>query len=238
MGKLDDQLAIVTGAGRGIGRAMALAKEGAALSLAARTKSEIEAVAAMIKAQGGRAIALPTDVAVEEHVQRLIKNSLDFLGKIDILVNCAGVGAFAPLVETKVADWDAQMDINLKGVFLCCREVLKTMMARHQGQIINISSGAGRTGSPQAAAYCASKFGLMGFTEVLAMEARPFDIKVSAVCPGRTDTTFAGVVRTKEEKERVLKPEDVARVVMDVISASDRAWVPEVHVRAFRWRQS
>ncbi len=130
------------------------------------------------------------------------------------------------------------MNINLKGVFLCCLAALKTMMARGQGQIINISSGAGRTSFPQAAAYSASKSGLMGFTEVLAMEARPFDIKVSAICPGRTDTGFAGVVRTKGGREGLLKPEDVTQVAMDVLSAPDRGWVPEVHVGAFRWRQS
>lgn len=236
-GRLSGQVAVVTGAGRGIGRAIALAlsEEGAFLSLAARTKKEIDAAAQEIEARGGRALSLVTDVSQESQVEELINSTLAAYGKIDVLVNCAGIGRFGPVANTSLADWQAQLDVNLTGAFLCCRAALKPMIEQRRGHIINISSGAGRVGFAHAAAYCASKFGLMGLSEALALELKEHNIKVSVVCPGRTDTSFAGLVRTSEEKERILKPEDVAKTVLDVATSSERALISELHVRPFKW---
>ncbi len=127
MGRLEGQIAVVTGAGRGMGRAiaLALAKEGAAVALAARTKAEVERVASQIQNEGGRALPIKTDVRCEEDVLNLIKEVKDTFFRLDILVNCAGIGIFAPVVAMKTSDWDALMEVNLRGVFLTCREALK-----------------------------------------------------------------------------------------------------------------
>ena len=219
-----------------MGRAIAeaLAREGAAVALAARTKAEIERVASEIQAEGGRALAIKTDVRCEEDVLNLIKGVKDTFFRLDILVNCAGIGIFAPVVSMKTSDWDALIETNLKGAFLTCREALKVMMEQRSGHIINISSGLDRVGMESEAAYCASKFGLKGFSLALSLEARPYNIKVTVLSPGRTDTTFAGEAE-EGEKDLLLKPEDVAKAVIDILTHSERAVITEAYLRPYRW---
>lgn len=215
--RLKDQVAIVTGAGRGIGRAVALAfcRGGASVALAARTASELDAVAAEIKSRAsGRALAVPTDVTREESVAALVEKVLVEFKKVDILVTAAGVAAFAPLVDTKPEDWDRMMAVNLRGVFLMCRAVLPSMMRQRRGTIINIVSVAAKRTIPGGAGYAASKHAVLGLTQVLAEEIRPHGVRVGALSPGAVDTALWDAVPNPPDRARMLRPEDVAEAAL------------------------
>ncbi len=140
--KLAGQVAVVTGAGRGIGRAVAvrLAREGAAVALAARSASELDGAAREIAQAGGRALAVPTDVRQEAAVEALARRALAEWGRVDVLVNAAGLATFAPVTDSKLDDWDQMLAVNLRGAVLCCRAVLPAMIAQHRGTIINVGS--------------------------------------------------------------------------------------------------
>jgi 3-oxoacyl-[acyl-carrier protein] reductase len=194
--KLKGKVAIVTGGGRGIGRAiaLALAREGAAVVVASRTKQEIEAVAHEIKSAGGRALSVPTDVTQEEQVQDMVGHTVEAFGRVDILVNNAGVpGPMDLITEIKEEEWDRTLDTNLKGIFLCAKAVVPHMMEHGGGNIINISSGAGFKRPRQrvrSLPYNVSKFGLEGLTHVLAVQLKEHNICVNSLLPGVTDTRF------------------------------------------------
>lgn len=214
--KLKDQVAIVTGAGRGIGRAVALAfsREGATVALAARTASELETVAALIESRAGRALVVPTDVTSETSVAALVEKVLADFKKVDILLTAAGLATFAPLVDTKPEDWDRMMAVNLRGVFLVCRAVLPAMMRQRRGTIINIASIAAKRAIPGGAAYAASKHAVLGLSQVLAEEMRPHGVRVGALCPGAVDTSLWDGVPKAPERSRMLRPEDVAEAAL------------------------
>jgi 2-deoxy-D-gluconate 3-dehydrogenase len=171
---LADRVAIVTGAGRGIGRAVAeaLARQGAAVALAARTRGEIAAVAEAIRNAGGRALAVPTDVTQDARVDALVDTTLGELGRVDILVTAAGVAAFGPVSGAKSADWDPMLAVNLRAVMICCRAVLPAMIRQRGGTIVNIGSVAAARPIPGAAAYTATKAGVVAWSRVLAEELR------------------------------------------------------------------
>jgi NAD(P)-dependent dehydrogenase (short-subunit alcohol dehydrogenase family) len=214
--KLKDQVAIVTGAGRGIGRAVALAfgREGAAVALAARTASELEGVADQIRRASGRALAVPTDVTREESVAALVEKVLAQLKRVDVLVTAAGVATFAPLLDTKPEEWDRMMAVNVRGVFLACRAVLPPMMRQRRGTIINIVSVAAKRAIPGGAAYTASKHAVLGLTQVLAEEMRPHGLRVGALSPGAVDTALWDAVPNPPDRSRMLRPEDVAEAAL------------------------
>ncbi len=214
--RLKDQVAIVTGAGRGIGRAVALAfcREGASVALAARTASDLETVAAQIKSRAGQALAVPTDVTREESVAALVEKVLAEFKKVDILVTAAGVATFGPLVDTKPEDWDRMMAVNVRGVFLACRSVLPPMMSQRRGTIINIVSVAAKRAIPGNAAYAASKHAVLGLTQVLAEEMRPHGVRVGALSPGAVDTAVWDAVPHPPDRSRMLRPEDVAEAAL------------------------
>ncbi len=184
---LQGKVAIVTGAGRGIGKGVALkfAAEGAALALVARTRAQLDVVAAEITSAGGRALAVVADVAGQPQTERMAQEIVTAFGRIDVLVNNAGVaGSRMDLVDMPVSNWDTVMDTNLRGAMLCSKAVLPHMTARRSGCIINVSSLQGRNAEWGWAAYGASKWGVIGLTQALARETGKHNIRVNCVVPG------------------------------------------------------
>lgn len=190
--RLKDKVAIVTGGGTGIGKAisLALSNEGAALVLAARDLSRLEEAAKAIKSRGGRAKAIQTDILDHEQVKRMVAQTIKDFGQIDILVNNAARGTFndADVADMNLKEWHDCLAINLTGMMLCCKEALKQMIPHKRGSIVNISSVAGISGVPRESPYAVSKWGVIGLTETLAIEAGRFGIRVNCISPGATRT--------------------------------------------------
>jgi len=189
--KLTDKIALVTGAGRGIGRAIAraFAAEGVNLVLASRTASEIDAVAAEIEGGGGHALPVRADISRPEEVSRMVDQAIETFGSVDILVNNAGVqGPIGPVVDVALDRWMETVQVNLIGAFLCSKAVLPEMIARRAGKIINLSGGGAVSPRPMFSAYSASKAAVVRFTETLAEEVRAFNIQVNAISPGAVNT--------------------------------------------------
>lgn len=187
--KLKDQVAIVTGAGRGIGRAIALefVKEGAAVSLVQRGEEELRQVAKEVEALGGKCLVLPLSVAREDHVEQMVQKTVDAFGTVDIMVNNAGIaGPTAMAIDISPQQWNEVIAINLTGPWLCSRAVLKIMMPKRRGRIINISSAAAKIPLARRTPYCATKAGLCGMTRALAQELGPYNINVNSILPGAT----------------------------------------------------
>ncbi len=199
---MQDQVAIITGSSRGIGKAaaLALAAEGASVVVNyARSSSAADEVVAEITGAGGNAIALQADVSQEDQVDALIKATKDKFGRIDVLVNNAGITRDTLLLRMKPADWQAVIDLNLTGVFLCTRAVAKIMLKQRSGRIINISSVAGLMGNPGQANYSAAKAGVIGFTKTVAKEMAPRGVTVNAVAPGFIETDMTNELSNTEE---------------------------------------
>ena len=226
---IENKVAVVTGAGRGIGRAIALelAAAGARLALAARSRSELEETA---RAIGANASVFPTDVRDKERVHTLLGQTASALGPIDILVNAAGLGIFGPVADFNDDDFATLIETNLRGTFFTCRYVLPSMIERKTGHIINIASIAGKVGSANRAVYCASKFGVVGFTEALAEEVRQHGIRASVICPGSTATSFAGD-KAGKSREKMLRPEDVAYAVRMLVMQEPNSFISEIIMR-------
>lgn len=227
---LAGQVAIVTGAGRGIGRAVAraLAADGMAVALAARTRQELAAVAAEIRDGGGRALAVPTDVGQDSAVEALVEETLGQLGRLDLLVTAAGVASFGPVSGAKPADWDAMLAVNLRAVMVCCRAALPPMVRQRRGTIVNIASIAATRAIAGAAAYSATKAGVVAFSRVLADEVRGDGVRVGVVLPGAVDTPLWDQIPNVPDRARMLAPEDVAHVVVLMAALPARGTLEEV----------
>ena len=201
--KLQGKVAIVTGGGRGIGEAIALAfaREGAELTIASRTQTELEQVAAQIRKKGGQVQVIRTDVSNQDDVARLIEATLTAYGQIDILVNAAGVyGPIGPMWDVDVDEWIRATQINLFGTFMCCHAVLPHMIERRQGKIVNFSGGGATSSLPRFTAYGVSKTANVRLTETLAEEVKEFNIQVNAVAPGAVDTRLQDQVLAAGER--------------------------------------
>jgi 3-oxoacyl-[acyl-carrier protein] reductase len=223
---LDGQAAIVTGAGSGLGRAIALqlAREGAhvaAVDIHAETAS---ATAAAVEALGPRALAIPTDVADRAQVQAMAERVRAAWGRIDILIACAGIFLRAPIVEFDEADWDRMLAVHLKGTFLCCQAVLPTMMAQRYGRIVTTASGQAVSAPPNSAAYAAAKGGIISFTRVLAKEAEPYGITANAFGPGTTDTPMLREGKTPEQMEEYHRRAPFGRLATPEQGAELAVW--------------
>ena len=230
---LKDKSAVVTGGTKGIGRgiAEALRRESVSVCIAARHQSEIdEAVRELNQGDEGRAIGFVCDVRDYDQVRALVDYTVKELGGLDILVNNAGIGIFQKVEDTTPEDFRAVLETNVFGVFHCCHEAIPQMKRRGGGYIINISSLAGVNAHPQMAAYNASKFGLNGFSEALMQEVRHDNIKVSYLMPGSVNTEFGGD-SPSDEKTWQLTPQDIARVVIDLLHHNDRSLPSRVEIR-------
>jgi len=230
---LMDKIALVTGAGRGIGRSvsLALAEAGARVIVCARTAAEIEQVVREISQKKHRAKAIAVDVADAEQVGSMFKLIADQYGRIDILINNAGIGRFGSVADFDIRIFDELMAVNLRGTFLCCQQAMKLMIPQKSGYIINVSSVVGIKGYPDQAAYTASKHGIMGLTKSLASEAQKYNIRVSAVLPGGVDTALFRNVREDIETSEMMHPADIAQTVMFLLSLSERAAIDHIYIR-------
>jgi NADP-dependent 3-hydroxy acid dehydrogenase YdfG len=230
MRSIQNQIAVVTGAGRGIGRAIAieLGRLGAKVVLTARSRAELEETGSAI---GPNASVMPANVRRKEELQAVFEQTASAVGPVDILVNAAGLGIFGPVATFKDEDFETLIETNLRGIFLTCRLVLPSMIERKQGHIVNIASIAGKVGSANRAVYCASKFGVVGFTESLAEELRQFGIRASVVCPGSTDTRFSPGEGSAKAREKMLRPEDIAYAVRTIVTQESNSFISEIIMR-------
>ena len=233
MFELKNKVAIITGARRGMGRthALALAKAKARIVVSDISQEDCEKVVEEIKKQGGEAMAVKCDVSKKEEVDEMVKKTMQKFGKIDILVNNAGIADFKPFLELSEGDWDKTLDINLKGYFLCAQAAAKEMVKQKSGIIINITSvamGQVGIGFPNIVHYCASKGGIVGMTEALAVELAPYNIRINAIAPGLIETPMIESVKQDSKTmegmlarvpmRRIGKPEEVSNLVLFLAS--------------------
>lgn len=210
-----------------------LGQSGSRVILAARTQKELEAVASEIRSAGGQALVLPTDLALDDQIGRLVEEGRKAWASIDILVNNAGWGRKAPLVRATVEDWDRTFRLNVRAPMILAQRLLPDMIAKREGAVINIGSISGKSGEANAAAYAASKFALIGFTQSLYEEVREYGIKVAVILPGFVDTPMIPETRHLD-RSKMICPEDIAETVRYVLETSATACPVEITVRPQR----
>ncbi|MBD2714939.1 3-ketoacyl-ACP reductase [Microvirga sp. STR05] len=230
MASIAGKNALVTGAGKGIGRAVAvaLAQEGVNVALLARTEAQLQEVAKEIEALGVKAVVLAADIADRAAVEAAVAQATEALGSIDILINNAGIGTFAKLVDMDPAEWEHIIQVNLMGTYYATRAVLPGMIARETGDIINVASTAGQRGAATTSAYSASKFAVLGLTESLMQEVRKHNIRVSALTPSTVATDLAISNKlTDGNPDKVMQPEDLAEFMVAQLKLNRRIFIKE-----------
>lgn len=236
---LEGKTALITGSTRGIGKAIALelARNGADIAVNGTKKDLAEKVSEEIKALAKDALAVPYDVTISSNVEKMVNETLNHFGKIDILVCSAGITGIALVTETTDKLWNDMFAVNTHAVFYCCREAARHMIERKSGKIINIGSFLSKIGAEYYSHYTASKFAVVGFSQTLAKELAPYNINVNVICPGQVDTEMLrGEVKYWMEKEnkteqevidswtsiiafrRLEKPEEVAKLALFLAS--------------------
>ncbi len=224
--------ALITGASRGIGRATAkaLAASNIDVVLVSRSQAQLGDLAQQLQQQGVEAQSFAIDLSEVDQVKSQMGQLLANVGPIDILINNAGMGYTADLIDMPLADWQRVLDLNLTSAFQCIQAVLPQMRSQQQGTIINVVSIAGQQAFPQWGAYCASKFALMGLTKALAQEERPHGIRVTAVCPGAVNTPIwdTETVDADFDRTAMLKPEDVAQSILHIVQMPQHAVIEEL----------
>lgn len=225
---LKDKVALITGAGKGIGRSTAieLAKEGVNIGLIARTEADLKAVASELEAFDVQVAYATADVSSMEEVNAAVEHLHTKLGATDILINNAGIGKFGSFLELDPAEWKQIIDVNLMGVYYVTRAVLPQLIEKNGGDIINISSTAGQKGAPVTSAYSASKFGVLGLTESLALEVRKHNIRVTALTPSTVATELAYKENlTDGNPDKVMQPEDLAEIMVAQLKLHPRIFI-------------
>jgi 3-oxoacyl-[acyl-carrier protein] reductase len=230
---LEGKVAIVTGASRGIGRAVsaALARQAATVVLAARSVKHLQKTADMVTQAGGKSRIIITELTEEDSIKNLVKVTGEELGRLDILVNNAGVTHSAKLEDTATKDWERCISINARAPFILCREALPLLKQSQAAHIINIASVVGVKGYPLQSAYTASKHALRGMTISLAEELRGSNIRVHVLCPGGVDTDMVDRVRPDIAKDELIKPEEIAELVLYLVTHKGNAVVDELRIR-------
>lgn len=229
---LDGKVALVTGASRGIGLAVAksLAKMGARVGICAREATRLDKAAEELRRDGAATVAaIAADVRRATEIERLARETERSLGPIEVLVNNAGIGYFAPIQEASEEKWDSVLDTNLKAAFLLTKAVAPGMIARHGGHVINIASLAGKNSFAGGGIYCASKWGLLGLTYCMAEDLRQYGVRVSAVCPGSVATEFSP--HSGRDASKMLQPEDVAHAIETILTQAPQSFISEVVLR-------
>lgn len=230
--EIKGRVVLITGAGRGIGRAMALAfaREGAKIALVGRTKKSLAEVQKEIREIGTASAVLPGDISDEGVVSRVVAAAEQQLGPVDVLVNNAGIFASAPVERMDTLVFDRILAVNLRGPFLVSRAVLPGMKSRRRGHIVNVASTAGRRGFAGGGAYCASKFGLAGLSEAMMYEARTSDVRVSVVYPSTVATDLVRKSGMRFDEKKAIQPQDVAAGVVALVKMDDRALVKGLEI--------
>ena len=221
--KLSNKIAIITGAGRGIGRAIAIAfaKEGAKVSLVARTVSELEETAQLIEEYGSTSLVIPTDVTQPSSVASMVQETVSQYGRVDILVNNAGVpGPIGALQNNKIDDWIKTIQVNVIGPYLCCKSVVPLMTNQGGGKIINLAGAGANNAWANLSAYCTSKAGVVRMTEVLALELENKNIQVNALGPGSIHTRMWEELRNGAEAANATKIQEIGDRVLSGGGAS------------------
>lgn len=237
MPDLTRKSALITGAGSGVGRAVSLglARLGVVTALCGRRAESLDAVAAEIEAGGGRSFVVPADISDEEAVGIAFERLREAIGDIDFLINCAGIGIYGPVADYGLDDWRETMETNVTGLFLTSRAALPMMRRRGGGHVVAISSGAGRRGYANLAAYSASKFAVIGFMESLAEEVGAEGIKCTTILPGSILTDFgpSSLEDKRRSDKKYLKPENVAEAIIHVLSQPSHVWTQQVNLWPF-----
>jgi 3-oxoacyl-[acyl-carrier protein] reductase len=234
--RLQNKVAVITGASAGIGQACAraLAREGARLVLTARRQDRLEQLVAEAKHLGSDGVFVIGDAREEDTARQTVEQAMNAFGRIDILINNAGVGNYKNLVDTSLEDYDEMMDSNVRSTFLFTRHAVPVMIKQHEGLVLMISSMAGVYGFAGEAVYCATKFAQIGFAQALDKELRPHGIKVGTICPGGVKTEFAiGKGRTEAgvEQSDMLEAEDVAQAVLFACTQSPASRIIQIQMR-------
>jgi len=230
---LNNKVAIVTGASKGIGRSISifLAKQGVKVVLAARTKEKLEETQNIITSFKGTSIIEPTDISKDNEIMNLFKIIKKEFGRLDILINNAGTVVRGKLVDFSTNDYDKIMNVNLKGVFICCQQALKIMIPQKSGFIINIGSNAVFKNYPEQGVYAASKHGIVGITKTIANEVQHYGIHTALIHPGAADTELISQARPDLGRSALIPPDDIAKTVLYMLQLSDNSWVDEIYLR-------
>jgi NAD(P)-dependent dehydrogenase (short-subunit alcohol dehydrogenase family) len=229
-----ERAALVTGASSGIGMAIAkaLGEDGYALTVSARRPEKLEAAAEELRSAGFEVQSVPANMAKEEDVKALVASHRDKYGRLDVLVNNAGVGIGAAMTEIQTKHADMQLDVNLRAVILTTREALPMLReagAEHgKALIVNTASVAGKSGQPWVSVYSATKFGVVGFSQATQKEVGDDGVQVTALCPGLVDTPMTEWARENVKQEEMIRPEDIAEAVRFLLRTSPNCVVPEI----------
>ncbi len=232
MNTLAGKVVLVTGAGRGIGKAVSLllAQAGCRVVLASRSRDQLDAVAAIIEKNKGAAFSVPTDLTRDDEIHRLVDSIREKWGSVDVLINNAGWGKRAPVARAKIEDWDQTFRVNLRAPMLLAHLLIQDMIAKGEGAVINIGSISGKTGEANGSAYSASKFGLIGFTQSLYEEVREYGVKVAVILPGFVDTPLIPANR-RLDRSKMIRSDDIAQTVHFVLTSPPTCCPVEITVR-------